>query len=57
MKLDLPIDSVNTVISALQLSQASINNALNLIAEQTAPAEEPSVPKAATVPAELSSAE
>ena len=57
MKLDLPIDSVNAVLSALHLNQASINNALNLIAEQTAPAEEPSVPEAAPVPPALASAE
>ena len=56
MKLDLPIDSINTIISALRLAQALVNNALNTIELQAHEPPDPP-PEAATVPAELSSAE
>lgn len=48
MNLDLPIDVINTVMSALQLNQAAAANALNTIQAQLqpAPATDPAVPPA-----------
>lgn len=37
MNLDLPIDVINTVMSALQLNQAAAANALNIIQNQLQP--------------------